>query len=82
MLPANYMVGLIGYFALGAIVVPFKIPTGILDLVWEEDGQPKTVSLQLPAHESGRLLRGLRAAICADPSEGYGDTRARAASKR
>lgn len=41
MLPSNYLVGLIGYFALGAIVAPFKIPTEILDLVWEEDGQPK-----------------------------------------
>jgi hypothetical protein len=77
----SYTEGLIGHFALGVAVAPFKTPVHILDLVWEEDGQLKTLSLQVPSHESGRLLRAFRAVMCADPSQACGEATESAASK-
>jgi hypothetical protein len=65
---ATYTAGLIGYFGLGIIASPLKTPVQILELVWEEDGRIKTVSLQVPRSESGPLLHILREEICTDPS--------------
>ena len=77
----TYTAGLAGFFGVEAVLSPIKTPVQILDLVWEEDGQLKTVSLQVPSHESGRLLRTFRAAMCTDLSQACGEATGSAAWK-
>ena len=54
--------GLAIYVSIGAVLAQVRMPVHILDLVWQENGAVKTVSLQVPPHESKRLLRALRPA--------------------
>ena len=54
--------GLAIYVSIGAVLAQVRTPVHILDLVWQENGAVKTVSLQVPPHESKRLLRALRPA--------------------
>lgn len=79
---AEYTTALLGYFGVGAIASPFKTPVEILELAWEQDGRVKTVSLQVPRRESGRLLHTLRDAICTDTNGVCGGTFESAAPKR
>jgi len=58
--------GLAIYVTLGAVLAQVRTPVHILDIAWRDKGAVKAVSVQVPVHESGRLLRALRPA---GPSE-------------
>lgn len=64
-----YTAGLVSYAVLGAILAQVRTPSRTLNLAWEQGGAVKTVSLQVPGHESNQLLRSLRAF----GSDGSGD---------
>jgi hypothetical protein len=62
-----YTATLTGLFGVEIVLSPIKTPVEILELVWEHDGQVRTVSLQVPRKESGRLLHTLRDATYSVP---------------
>jgi len=53
---------LIGYLGAGTVLAQIPTRAEILEIAWEQDGSVKTVALQVPLHESKRLLRALRPA--------------------
>ena len=53
---------LAAYAGIAAVLAQVRTPVHILDIAWQEKGAVKTVSVQVPVHESGRLLRALRPA--------------------
>ncbi len=53
---------LAAYAGIGAVLAQVRTPVHILDIAWQDKGAVKTVSVQVPVHESGRLLRALRPA--------------------
>lgn len=66
--------GLAIYVSIGAVLAQVRTPVHILDLVWQENGAVKTVSLQVPPHESKRLLRALRPAGPTEQEQAFSAT--------
>jgi len=62
--------GLITYISAGVVLAQIPTRSEVLDIAWEQDGDVKTVSLQLPMEEAHQVLRTLRAT----ESEGEGHT--------
>ena len=48
---------LAAYAGIGTVLAQVRTPVHILDIAWQDKGAVKTVSVQVPVHESGRLLR-------------------------
>lgn len=61
--------GLIGYVGAGTVLAQIPTRVEILEIAWEQDGLVKTVSLQVPPHESKRLLRALHPADSGQPQQ-------------
>lgn len=53
--------GLITYMSMGTVLAQIPTRSEVLDIAWEQDGDVKTVSLQVPMDESHQVLHALRA---------------------
>jgi len=53
--------GLITYMSVGTVLAQIPTRSEVLDIAWEQDGDVKTVSLQVPMDESHQVLHALHA---------------------
>jgi hypothetical protein len=73
--------GLIGYLTAGTVLAQIPTKAEILEIAWEHDGAVKTVALQVPLHESKRLLRALHPAGAIEPEQACSPTLAATSQK-